>query len=36
MAKATFSECASVIKYITKIDGLTIDDTEDLDLAIPM
>ena len=28
--------CAPITKYITKVDGTTIDDAEDLDLVIPM
>ena len=31
-----FKNCAPFIKCITKIDGTTIDDTENLDVAIPM
>ena len=32
----SFENCASVTKCITKIDGTTIDDGEDLDLVKPM
>ena len=28
--------CALFIKFVTKIDGTTIDDTEDLDLVMPI
>ena len=31
-----FKNCASLTKCITKIDGTTIDDAEDLDLIMPM
>ena len=33
---ALFKYCAPFTKCITKIDGTTIDDAEDLDLVIPM
>ena len=32
LVKAAFKNCAPFIKCITKIDGTTIDDAEDLDL----
>ena len=31
-----FKNCATFIKCITKIDGTTIDDAEDLNLVMPM
>ena len=31
-----FKICALFIKFLTKIDGTTIDDTEDLDLVMSM
>ena len=31
-----FKNCAPFTKCITKIDGITIDDAEDLDLVMPM
>ena len=31
-----FKSCAPLIKSITKIDGTTIDDAEDLDLVMPV
>ena len=31
-----FKNCATFIKYITKIDGTAIDDAEDLNLVMPM
>ena len=31
-----FINCAPFIKCITKIDGTTLDDAENLDLVIPM
>ena len=31
-----FKNCAPFTKCITKIDGTTIDDAEDLDLVTPM
>ena len=31
-----FKNCAPFIKYITKIDGTTTDDAEELDLVMPM
>ena len=31
-----FKNCAPFIKCVTKIDGTTIDDAEDLDLVMPM
>ena len=31
-----FKNCATFTKCITKINGITIDDAEDLDLVIPM
>ena len=35
-ALVAFKNCAPFIKCITKTDGATIDDTEDLDLGMPM
>ena len=35
-ALVAFKSCASFIKCITKIDGTTIDNAEDLDLVMPM
>ena len=35
-AKVAFKNCALFTKYITKIDGATIDDIEDLDLFLLM
>ena len=35
-AKVTFKNCAPFIKCITKIDGRTINDVEDLDLVMTM
>ena len=32
----SFTNCAPITKYITKVDGTTIDDADDLDLVIPM
>ena len=32
----TFKKCAPFTKYITKIDGITTDDDEDLELVMPM
>ena len=34
--QVAFKNCASFTKCITKIDGTTTDDAEDLDLAMPM
>ena len=34
--QAAFKNCAPFIKCITKIDGTTISDAEDLDLVMPM
>ena len=34
--QVSFKNCAPFTKCITKIDGTTIDDTEDLDLVMPM
>ena len=34
--QGTFKNCTPFIKCITKIDGTTIDDVEDLDLVMPM
>ena len=34
--QVAFKNCAPFTKCITKIDGTTIDDAEDLDLVIPM
>ena len=34
--QVAYKNCASFIKCITKIDGATIDDAEDLDLVMPM
>ena len=34
--EVTFKKCAVFIKCITKIDGTTIDDTENLGLVMPM
>ena len=31
-----FNKCAPFTKYITKVDGTTIDDAEILDLVLPM
>ena len=36
VTQVSFKICASFIKCITKIDGTTIDDTEDLDLVMPI
>ena len=35
-AEVAFKNCAPIIKCITKIDGTTIDNAEDLDLLMPM
>ena len=35
-ARVAFKKCAPFSKCITKFDGTTVDDTEDLDLVIPM
>ena len=34
--QVSFKNCAPFTKCITKIDGTTIDDAEDLDLVMPM
>ena len=34
--QVSFKNCVPFIKCITKIGGKTIDDTEDLDLVMPM
>ena len=34
--KVAFKNCASFIKRITKIDGTTIGDAEDVDLVMQM
>ena len=34
--QVAFKNCASLNKCITKIDGITIDDAEDLDLVMPI
>ena len=34
--QVSFKNCAPFTKCITKVDGTTIDDAEDLDLAMPM
>ena len=34
--QVAFKNCAPFTKCITKIDGTTIDDAEDLDLVMPM
>ena len=34
--QVSFKNYASFIKFITKIDEITIDDAEDLDLVMPM
>ena len=31
-----FKNCTLFIKFVAKIDGTTIDDTEDLDLVMPL
>ena len=36
VTQATFKNCVSFTKYITKIDGAKIDDVQDLTLIIPM
>ena len=36
LTPVAFTNCAPFIKCITKIDGATIDDAEDLDLVTPM
>ena len=36
VTQVAFKNCAPFTKYITKIDGATIDDAEDLDLVMPM
>ena len=35
-AQVAFNNCEAFTKCITKIDGITIDDAEDLDLFMPM
>ena len=35
-SQATFKKCSPFINCITKIDRTTTDDTENLDLVIPM
>ena len=35
-AQISFKNCAPFTKCITKIDGTSIDDAEDLDLVMPM
>ena len=35
-AQVAFKICATFTKCITKIDGATIDDAEDLDIVMPM
>ena len=34
--EAEFKNCTRFIKYITKIDGTTIGDSEDLEFVMPM
>ena len=34
--QVAFENCATFTKYITKIDGKTIDDAEELDLVMPV
>ena len=36
VTQVAFKNCAPFTKCITKIDGTTIDDAEDLDLVVPM
>ena len=36
VTQVAFKSCAPFINCITKIDGTTIDDAEDLDLVMPM
>ena len=36
LTQIAFKNCAPFTKCITKIDGITIDDVEDLDLVMPM
>ena len=36
VTQVSFKNCAPFTKCITKIDGATIDDAEDLDLVMPM
>ena len=36
MRQVGFKNSAPFTKFITKIDGTTIDDAEDLDLVMPM
>ena len=36
LTQAAFKSCAPFTKCITKINGITIDDAENLDLVIPM
>ena len=36
MTQVSFKNCAPFTKCITKIDGATIDDAEDLDLVMPI
>ena len=36
VTQAAFKNCAPFTKCITKIDGTTIDDAEDLDIVMPM
>ena len=34
--KVAFKNCVPFTNFITKIDGTTIDDAEDLDVVVPM
>ena len=36
VTQVAFKNCTSITKYISKNDGTTIDDTEHLDLVMPM
>ena len=36
LTQVVFKNCAPFTKCITKIDGTTIDDVEDLDVVMPM
>ena len=36
LTPVAFKNCTQFTKYITKIDGTTVDDAEDLDLVMPI
>ena len=36
LTQAAFKSCAPFTKCITKINGITIDNAENLDLVVPM